>query len=191
MSKAITFISVVIVILILVSSVTEAGHVRRMIVPLQEVAVIAPDRNPAQKSILVNPRLSELGKNTQVLLAVLSVDVDQMEGSGSGSAVQLELIPMTTEWDPGLVSWDYPWDIAGGDVARSHREILFLRDPGIARFDITRLVQRWVDGSLDDYGFVIRVDPRHGSRFDVDLSSNETDGPTSIDLTLILGNIDR
>jgi hypothetical protein len=190
MSKKMGAMSTVVMVLVVMLSVAHAGHVRRMRLPVREAAVITPADEPFQWSLLLKPDLRQLNENTHVLLAILSVDVNQLERSADGFAVQLDLMPLTTQWEPGQVSWDYPWVTPGGDVVRGYRETFLLKEPGLVRFDVTRLVRRWLDGRAQDCGILIRANSSLGGRFGVDLSGGEEDGLSPIEMALIVSQID-
>lgn len=65
--------------------------------------------------------------------------------------------PVTTNWNKTGVSWSNPWTTEGGDYNDSLYEIGMIkaRGDGRVRFNITRLVKRWVHGAAPNHGIII------------------------------------
>ncbi len=65
--------------------------------------------------------------------------------------------PVTTDWNKATASWSGPWTNQGGDYTDSLYEIGLIkaRGDGKVRFDITRLVKEWQQGSIPNYGLII------------------------------------
>ena len=83
--------------------------------------------------------------------------------------ISIRLHPITTDWDPGNVSWDSPWTDPGGDfdsVLYAEKMITLPNNQEI-RIDFTDLCMRWADGRLPYYGFMLRVSASSLSRFAV------------------------
>jgi hypothetical protein len=179
-------IPVVLLIAILVSGIGEAGNVKRMAIPMAEAAVIAPTDEPTRQSVLVKPDMKLVTPNSRVILAVLCIAIDQIERSPNSFAVRLELMPLARQWDAEHVSWDQPWVTPGGDVLKGFHRSFLLKQPGRACFDVTRLVQRWLNGTSQNYGLLVRTDSMFGGRISVDLSSGQGDGSGPAELSLIV-----
>jgi hypothetical protein len=65
--------------------------------------------------------------------------------------------PVTTNWNNTGISWSNPWSTEGGDYNDSLYEIGLIKagSDGKVRFDITRLVKRWVHDSVPNYGIIV------------------------------------
>ncbi len=65
--------------------------------------------------------------------------------------------PVTRDWSGAAPSWSSPWISEGGDYNDSLYEtgLIKARGDGTVRFDITRLVTAWQQGSMSNYGLII------------------------------------
>jgi hypothetical protein len=65
--------------------------------------------------------------------------------------------PVTTDWIKTTATWSNPWTKNGSDFNDSLYEIGMIKakGDGKVRFDITRLVERWQQGSIPNYGIII------------------------------------
>jgi hypothetical protein len=167
------------VLLGIMYSTLPASTLTRMRVPVSQIAVIAPNQASDEVSVLIQADLGALTANSHVLLAVLSLDVEAVNTLEDRSVVQLDLLPIVTEWESSTACWDYPWGTPGGDVISRFRERYLIREAGRARFDITRLVQSWSDGSLENHGILLRASSSYGGTFSVDLLSAQN-GPAGL-----------
>jgi hypothetical protein len=64
---------------------------------------------------------------------------------------------LTTDWNKSTVSWSNPWATEGGDYNDSLYEIGLAKAKGDGkiRFNITHLVEKWVQESVPNYGILI------------------------------------
>lgn len=65
--------------------------------------------------------------------------------------------PVTTDWNNASASWSNPWTNEGGDFNDSLYEIGLIKagSDGAVRFDITRLVTSWQQGTISNHGLII------------------------------------
>lgn len=83
--------------------------------------------------------------------------------------ISIRLHAITTDWDPGNVSWDSPWVGEGGDYDSVFyaEKMITLPENQEIRIDFTDLCMRWVDGRLPYYGFLLRISASSLSSFTV------------------------
>jgi len=75
--------------------------------------------------------------------------------------------PVLVAWDPENVTWEIFGDFPDSSVV-THKGAHFgtaKEGPLNAYFDISRIVQKWQDGSLVRYGLMFYVDPHGRARF--------------------------
>lgn len=67
-----------------------------------------------------------------------------------------EAYPLTCSWVQGA-SWSSPWTNQGGDYDLGRREIFTLKTGGQGSvfIEVTRIVDRWVQGRATNYGLIL------------------------------------
>ena len=72
----------------------------------------------------------------------------------------LRFYPLTTEWTPGAVNWDTPWNESGGDFIDSLGQLYFLRagTDGTNRIDVTDIYRLYADSELLNFGLIFTVE---------------------------------
>ena len=125
-------------------------------------------------SLLYQFNLDGVPANAQIVRATLSV-----RAQGRSALVRLfaELYQVTQPWDPNSATWNQaqagvPWQTPGGqiDTIPLARKVL-LADQLWYSLDLTPLVQRWIDGTADNNGVLLRAVSDAPVTFD--LTSNE------------------
>jgi len=77
------------------------------------------------------------------------------------SFIPIRAYALGTEWSPGTVAWDSPWEEDGGDIDEdTYAECLVtVPETQDVAIDITDLYGRWLDGRLPYYGFMLALSP--------------------------------
>jgi hypothetical protein len=121
------------------------------------------------KACVINPRTDSLSsrilfkfdlpsmlsdKRIDYAEVVFQAKIDTL----SRYSVMFAGFPVTTDWNNATASWSNPWTKEGGDYNDSLYEIGLIkaRGDGEVRFDITRLVRGWQQGSISNYGLMIK-----------------------------------
>ena len=73
---------------------------------------------------------------------------------------QIEIYPLTVSWkDSGELDWSSTWTKDGGDysVERAGRPVTIKSDEGekIIQTDVSYIVKDWLNGKMENYGFII------------------------------------
>jgi hypothetical protein len=105
--------------------------------------------NNAERRGLVRFDLSGIPANATVTSAKLYLyETRQISGQTT------YLYRVTHTWSEGLVTWNSPWTIHGGDFDKSIAFASFLPNQlnCMVTLDLTDLVQRWVNGTYPNYG---------------------------------------
>lgn len=88
--------------------------------------------------------------------------------SSAGSADTLLVNRITTDWKKDKATWlikdiGEPWALAGGDFDRAIAGSFEVSAVGKISTDVAPLVQAWLNGKYDNYGIMLRSEPRTGS----------------------------
>jgi hypothetical protein len=86
-------------------------------------------------------------------------------GLGEARSLNLQLHPVTANWNPLTVDWTTSWTRAGGDFddelyARTRVDLA--RGATTATLDVTTIVKELVDAGMSADGFILSVVPHEG-----------------------------
>ena len=129
------------------------GTAETLEIPLATHAVITNGASRV-RNLLKFADLSPLaGKRILYAKLLLNVQFDSCVTSERDLEVKL----LSRTWDPTSVTWESPWDSAGGDVvAGLVRHTTVPPGPeGNVEVLLTEIVQGWVDGRFPDCGFLL------------------------------------
>lgn len=114
--------------------------------------------------ILINFRFDTTEIRGKVLDAWLEIPGDVPQELLS--MTMIELAPITTPWDTNTVSWDYPWEIPGGDFDTSSIRLV----PAPAFTGRVDLSWYYIDiySGLPRYGILLKPSVVDGNSFTID-----------------------
>jgi hypothetical protein len=125
-------------------------------VEIREVTMIqAPDNSSYH--ILAQPDLGLPDSTVVIDQATLNLVVSpQTEDS---SLISIQLYPIRIAWSSDVVDWNIPWSTPGGDFDESNYTEFTISAPVVqeVNIDVTDLCQRWADGRLPYYGFLLKI----------------------------------
>jgi hypothetical protein len=147
-------LSLVLSLAITGSAATALGD-KRVEIDVSSACLISPGNDSLSSRVLLRFDLpSELDdKRIDYAEVVFKAEVDTL----SRYSVTFAGYPVTRGWIGAGLSWSSPWTNEGGDYNDSLYEtgLVKTRGDGTVRFDITRLVTAWQQGSLANYGLII------------------------------------
>ena len=110
---------------------------------------------------LIHFDLSDLSNGANIKSAKLRLRIfDPEHANLARSAVRI--CPIMEEWDAASVTWDTrpKWDEEFSDCGCDPEDVQ--PDQEYEEFDVTPLVRKWLDGSLENHGLVILAEPEMG-----------------------------
>lgn len=151
------FISISLVVVIILGFAGTGEAKRLVLKPARVTSMTSPDESRDER-VLVYFDLPEGLKisPTEIDFAKL-VFKAQIADAASG---QLQIYPLTSSWkDTPTLGWEQTWDKAGGDYSIEHpcKHISIRSDEGLKslRFDVTFVVLAWLDGTMENHGFIV------------------------------------
>jgi hypothetical protein len=127
----------------------------RVDIEVSNAAIIAPANDSLSPRLLFKFDLPSKLNDKRIDFAeiVFHAKIDTL----SRHSVLFAGYPVTTNWNNAGISWSNPWTAEGGDYNDSLYEIGLIKTKGDGkiRFDITRLVKRWVHESVPNYGIIV------------------------------------
>lgn len=116
--------------------------------------------------------VSSLPANATITSAQL-----KLQSSTIGGSLNLDAHQLTEAWSESTVTWTNassgtPWTTAGGTFNAVPDDTLSINSTGQHVFDLTSLVQDWIDGAAANYGVLIASNDGGGNRT-VEYSSRE------------------
>ena len=144
------------------------------------------------------------GSGTRDLHSVVKFDVSSLSNvtvqsaklnleirSSTNTPVPIQVHRLTTDWSESTVTWNSPWSASGGDYSGNVEgsstfdfDITLGHPTETMHFDITDLVNGWVQGSYPNYGLVL-LDPT-GANESLNVYSSE--GVTVPTLDVVTSN---
>jgi hypothetical protein len=147
-------LAVTIAVMVILSA-TLALADNRVDVSVSNACLISPGNDSLSSRILFKFDLpSKLDdKRVDYAEVVFEAKVDTL----SRHSLMFVGYPLTTDWSAATSSWSSPWTNEGGDYNESLRQIGLIKagSYGQVRFDITRLVTAWQQGSVSNHGLII------------------------------------
>ncbi len=109
---------------------------------------------------LIQFDVSELSKGPQIKSAKLRLRVYDPEGH-RGERPSFRIFPVTSAWESGSVTWSTrpQWDETFTGCLFNPKE----QDGEYEEFDVTPIVNKWVDGALENQGMAIVVEPEQNN----------------------------
>lgn len=162
--------------------ITTAAEAKKLILEPVKVMTMTSPTEARDRRVLVYFELPEKLEisATQIDYAKLVFDA-QVTDAHMG---QIEVYPVTTDWKTSeTVDWEESWTKKGGDyseeVAGKHLTVRSAEGKKSARCDVTYVVLGWLEGMMDNHGFILVP-----SRLDLESSdieySIETKGITLV-----------
>lgn len=132
---------------------------------VDQSAVITNPSVESEKRVLVQYEVPDFLSSSEILYAQLRAYVDATLDRQQ-AALEVEAVPVHTEWTAGNVSWTSPWNTPGGDTD-THFRRTFLVGEGRqqVRIDVTDLVRQWAAGDRVNLGVLVRASDSFGGTF--------------------------
>lgn len=145
-------------IMLLSPLVSEAGRLE--VTATKYKAIKNPDvKNEAHFLLQFHLPRSIQGKKIEAAYFDWSILLDSVNEDSPW--VHVVVYELARDWDVNTVSWKEPWELAGGDRREGERSAsLLVPGRGNARFEVTKTVQAWADGSRENHGMLIAVKGR-------------------------------
>lgn len=117
---------------------------------------------------------------------IVSADLE-LTARISYTGVDVGVYRITAPWLEDQATWNIastgnPWSSAGGDYQSGAVTVVnpgSVTDGSLVVFDVTSLVQSWVDGSVSNYGFLLKLTDEAASAPDRGLPSHSSGASTS------------
>ena len=145
-------------ILLMISIFPAAGWGAKLNIDMFEAKYIIAPTDSRDIRILLKFDLPEKLSSPGVVVdfAVLRVKAE-VRGGAMG---QIDIYPIMTDWtDKASVTWNDPWNEAGGDYSNSYlsSNYTLLPERGFEEIsiDITEIVRAWTNGELANHGIVL------------------------------------
>jgi hypothetical protein len=146
------------VIIILAAALAQGAEARKLALEPARVATITSPEETRDERVLIYfelPEKLEISK-TQIDYAKL-VFTAQVTDASMG---QIEVYPVTTSWATAETpDWSESWTKAGGDyseeITGKHLTIRSSDGEKSARCDVTFVVLAWLEGRMDNHGFIL------------------------------------
>jgi hypothetical protein len=162
--------AVLTIIVIFAMGQTYAGVIQ---IPSQQLAIISPPQNDStfQHGVRLLMRFcfpdSLLGK--RILYAELWLPFSLV--SLTDSTLRFDVFTVSTTWDENTVTWNYPWQIPGGDIdsLSCSSRYFTLGTNDTLNLDLTSVVRGWVSLGRRNDGFLVTVNclDRQGLRYNL------------------------
>ncbi len=120
--------------------------------------------NPKSNLVLSIPLIqfdvSEFSKDSQIQSAKLRLRVYDPDGH-RGERPSFRIFPVTSAWESSSVTWNTrpQWDETFAECLFDPKE----QDGEYEEFDVTPLVKKWIDGSLENHGMAIVAESEKGN----------------------------
>ena len=121
-----------------------------------QVAVIKPWEESQDVRLLVSFALPDTLEGKSIDFACVSFEADC---AGDEGGVSFQGFPLTKAWDAKSVSWESPWDVAGGDLDRglSAYGISEAGSGKIMELDVTEFARGWLKEPSRNFGIIVKV----------------------------------
>jgi len=155
MKRAIITISMIV---ILASVISTAAEAKKLTLEPSKVMTMTSPTESRDERVLIYFELPEKLEisSTQIDYAKLVFDAQVTEAHMG----QIEVYPVTTDWKTSeTVGWESSWTKKGGDyleeVTGKHLTIRSSEGKKSARCDVTYVVLSWLEGRMDNHGFIL------------------------------------
>jgi hypothetical protein len=154
--KRISLIIGIVLLLISSSNATDS-----LLIPVQKLGVIYPPQGNPDSSIglriLARFEIPDSLSDYRITYAEASVPFNMMQNRDTSFSA--EVFSITTAWDEDSVTWEFPWINPGGDIDSSLVFSRFFTMGQLERinFDLTNVVNEWLDSSITNNGFIVMV----------------------------------
>lgn len=148
------FVSIMVISLLVATTCVAQNKV---VLQLNNPSILSCSFQANSQRILFPLELPAELTNVTIDYAKLTLTVDTTSFASSVKAVGIALFPMTTQWDANS-SWSSAWDSPGAYYAESYGQFMMTSTAknGVIEFQLAEIVQSWVDGTLPNFGFVLR-----------------------------------
>jgi hypothetical protein len=125
----------------------------------EQIAVIAPLDHSESPRLIVRFDVSEIDEDRRIDFAQLlfkgHLDCENL----ATEVARIEAFPVLTEWQPGSVSWDTPWESDGGDFDTSRRKSNWIAvgDSAAMWLDVTEILRGWRDEIIPNEGIIVKT----------------------------------
>lgn len=120
----------------------------------QAVVIVNPSVE-ADRRALVEYEIPDYLSSAEILYAELRGQIDATLGDRQ-VAVEVQALPLNTDWEANSVTWQYPWSAPGGDTAAGfERSYLVGAGRQQIRIDVTDLVRQWARGERGNSGVML------------------------------------
>jgi hypothetical protein len=138
-----------------------------------EMSIIANPSREDDVRVLLKYGIPNWLRSSEIIYAQLRGRVV----SAVDGAVEIEAVPLTTEWNEGTVTWADPWTTPGGDFDAGLRRAFIVRDGSQpVRIDVTHLVRQWAHGERGNLGLMLKTSHLSTGTFEL-ARSREGGGP--------------
>jgi len=135
--------------------------------PIEEFAFVWPDSGTGYGRALTTFSTAPLPPGAEVDLALLicSTQVD-MAPTCEIDIGRLVCGAVSVPWEPATVSWEHPWAVPGR-IWASDGEMIWIPagEVGVAVFDVTGIVQNWLEEPGSNNGIALGCPLGSGTRF--------------------------
>lgn len=155
-----TKVYILLISLVLVSLLVSSINARKLILLPEKVSVITSPSESRDVRVLLYFNLPEDVLDSRAIVDFVTLTCEaQVTGAVMG---QIDIFPVTNEWKSlGEISWDNPWENAGGDYSEEYLESNYTLKSEWGKkeisIDITEVVQDWQKGTLSNNGIIIKL----------------------------------
>jgi hypothetical protein len=136
----------------------------QVVLTAEDIAVVENPSDTSEERVIIRYDMPEILAESEIFYAQLTAKVNVTVGT-EGIA-EVELMPITTQWQPGSVTWSSPWSEPGGDVDTSMRRSFLVREgTRQVRIDVTDLVIEWVSCERANTGLIVKPSTTSEGRF--------------------------
>ncbi len=146
------------ILVILISAFVTSVHAERLVLTPVKVATMTSPTESRDERVLI---YFELPKKLDI--SCTEIDFAKLVFSAQVTEAamgQIEVYPMTSSWkDLSSLDWEKTWTKEGGDYSKDHEgKHLAVRSADgkkSLRSNVTYVVMAWLDGTIDNHGFIL------------------------------------
>lgn len=146
------------VIAILTSAMVPSVQAKKLILEPTKVATMTSPKESRDERVLIYFELPE-----KFELSATEIDYAKLVFNAQVTDAimgQIEVYPITTSWEnQESIDWEHSWTKDGGDFSEDHagKHLSIRSADGVksVRCDVTYVVLAWLDGTIDNHGFIL------------------------------------